>query len=400
MRIRKSVVGATAIVMGLLVSSAHAQQAPAGFVTGPLSWTPVFRLREAGVDTNVFNASKDPRQDVTGGVGGAVDGKLDLPAIKVAMQGASEYDYFERYKSQAGANSTATVKATIPLSYFQPSVYGSFLHSKDRSSSEFDLRAPHTDHGFGAGVTMNIGQRLAVIADANRAYVRYLAGSEFAGQDLATRLNRRSSNVSSGVRVTLTPFTNLTVDGGYGVDEFAELSQKNTKNLRANVVFGFSPDAVINGHASVGYHRMYPEFTQTGPGGAQNFSGLTSSVDLSYLLWGVTRVGGLFSRDSAYSISETSSYYVVTTGGLDITQTLPGPFMLNVHGNRQQLWYPESALAAGHTDFINLFGGGLQIVVSANAQIALNYDYVDRRSVEPTFNYDRRHIYTTVTYGF
>ena len=400
MAIRRTVFAAVAIAMGV-ASSAHAQQASSGgLVTGPLSWTPFLRLREAGVDTNVFNASKDPKQDVTGGLGAAVDGKLDLPALQLGMQGASEYDYFERYKSQGGVNSTAAFKATLPLSYFQPTVYGSFLHSKERSTNEFDVRAPHTDHVFGAGLAMDIGQRFAVIADANRAYVKYLSGSEFAGQDLATQLNRRSSNVSSGVRVTLTPFTSVTVDGGFGLDEFTQRPQKNTENLHANVGIDFSPDAIIRGHAAVGYHKMYPEFAQTGPGGAQDFSGFTSAADLSYLLWGVTRVGILFNRDSAYSISETSSYYVLTSGGLDITQTLPGPFRLNAHGNRQQLRYPESALVHGHTDFIDIFGGGLQIVLSTNAQIALNYDYIDRRAADAAFSYNRRHIYTTVTYGF
>jgi len=398
MAVRKSVFVAIAIAMVALVPSAHAQT---GFVTGPLSWTPVLRLREAGVDSNVFNAATDPKQDVTGGLGGAVDGKLDLPALQLTMQGASEYSYFEQYKSQAGVNSTVAARATLPLTYFQPSVYGSLLHTKERSTNEFDVRAPHNDHTLGAGATMNIGQRFAVIADAYRAYVEYSQGSEFAGEDLATRLNRRSSNASSGVRVTLTPFTSVTVDGGFGLDEFDARPQNNTRNLRGNVGISFSPDAVISGQAKIGYHKMYPEFAQAGPGGAQEFSGLTSSVDLAYLLWGgATRLGALFSRDTAYSISATSSYYLTTTGGLDITQTLPGPFLLNVHGNRQQLRYPTTALASGHTDAANVFGGGLQILVSANARIALNYDYANRRSVDAAFNYDRRHIYTTVTYGF
>jgi len=203
------------------------------------------------------------------------------------------------------------------------------------------------------------------------------------------------------VRVTLTPFTSLTVDGGYGLDEFDQRPLQDTKNLRGNVGIGFSPDAVISGQVKIGYHKMYPKSAQMAAGNVQNFDGLTSSVDLSYLLWGgATRLSGLFSRDVAYSISTNSSYYLATTGGLDITQTLPGPFRLDLRGNRQQLQYPTTALVAGHTDFANVFGGGLQILASAKARIALNYDYVDRRSVDATLNYDKRRIYTTVTYGF
>src|SRR3954464_724087 len=107
MGIRSSFVVAGAIPMSGFAGSADAQTS--GFVSGPLSWTPVLQLREAGVDSNVFNAPAGGRQDVTGGLGAAVDGSLKVPAFQLAMRGASEYQYFNRYKSQGGLNTNVSL---------------------------------------------------------------------------------------------------------------------------------------------------------------------------------------------------------------------------------------------------------------------------------------------------
>src|SRR5207248_417615 len=149
--------------------------------------------------------------------------------------------------------------------------------------------------------------------------------------------------------------------------------------FRTSATISFTPDAVASGHATVGYHKMNPSFHDAAAGGAVAFSGLTASVDVGYTLVGVTRVGVHLQRDTSYSASRTAPYFLSTSGGFDITQLLPGPFTLLLRATREQLAYPTTTLAAAHTDFANVYGGGLQVAVSNQARISLNYDYANRR---------------------
>src|SRR5581483_10033285 len=232
MAIRRGIIAVAAGILAIGASAANAQTT-SGFVSGPLTWTPVIQLREAGVDSNVFNSPTNQQQDVTGNLGGFVDANLDLPRMRVAMHEASEYVYFERFKGERALNGNASFRVTVPLSYFEPAFYGSWTRAKDRTSDEFDVRARHHDHALGTALTMNIGQRFAVTGDANRTYVNYVSGSEFEGVDVGQQLNRQSSNVSSTLRVMLTPFTFLNVGGGFGLDEFKSRPSNNTENVRA-----------------------------------------------------------------------------------------------------------------------------------------------------------------------
>jgi hypothetical protein len=124
-------------------------------------------------------------------------------------------------------------------------------------------------------------------------------------------------------------------------------------------------------------------------------------VDLSYTLLEVTRFTGRFSRDSSYSIDTNQPYYLSTAGSFDVLQTLFGPVDLTVRAAREKLDYPATEREVAHIDFADTFGGGPSIRVGPQAVIALVYDSSERRSPRgPEFGYQRKRLYTTVTYGF
>jgi hypothetical protein len=219
--------------------------------------------------------------------------------------------------------------------------------------------------------------------------------------DVATELNRKGTTALAGVRVAISPLTTFVVDAGVGRDAFVLDPSRNTDNLRGSVGFEFAPDAVIRGRGLVGYHKMRAQDPSAAPGAAVDFAGVTSSVDLSYTLLGRTRFNPRFSRDTTYSVSVTQPYYLSTAGGLEIYQMLFGPLDLVVRGSREKLGYPGTEFEGARTDFADTYGGGLSIRLSTQGRIGFNYDDTKRRSSGgPRFGYARRHIYTTVTYGF
>ena len=377
-------------------SMLHAQNQ---FVSGPLTWSPTFQLRDTGVDSNVFNATTDPREDVTSVASSQVDSTLKLGVFQAKTQGGADYLYFERYKSERGLNGHVGSRINLPLTRVSPEIAVSWAHTKERSNNEIDIRAPRTEWGYAMGLSAKVTPRLSLTATGGKQRSEYEQGFTFRGVELAPQLTRESLVGTASGRITLTPFTALSLDAAFARDEFPSRPEAATDNVRGNVTFDFAPDAVIHGHASVGYHSMKPRRAYA-PSAAAAFDGVTSATELGYTLLGVTRFSGRFTRDSTYSISIGQPYFVSTAGGLDILQNLIGPIDLALHASREQLKYPQTTVASARTDNADSFGGGLSIRVGNGAVVALLYDNSRRRSTGGSlFNYDRRRLYTTITYG-
>jgi hypothetical protein len=402
-RVALAFIAAVMLAAVLAPSSAFAQNGASKgrFVSGPLVWTPILQLREAGVDSNVFNTPTDPKQDMSGGAVGQLNSVLTLGLLQASTQGAVEYTHFQRYTHESGLNGRVNTRLAFPLTRVSPDVAVAWDHVKERSGNEIDTRAPRTDLGYSLGLQTRLTSRVTLAANGGRQKSNYEQGFTFRGVAIAEQLNHTLTQATVTGRVTVTPFTVFATNVSYGRDEFPARPDSATDNMRADAGFDFAPDAVIHGHASVGYHRMQPQKRNVSSAVAGDFAGLTSAIDLGYTLLGVTRFNGRFGRDSSYSISTDQPIYVSTIGGIDVLQSLFGPVNLNVHASRERMAYAANEFAPERTDFANLYGGGLSIQAGAQMVVALIYDQSERRSSGGRqFEYDRRRIYTTVTYGF
>ena len=399
-RMRALLVLSIALTVTARPSAVYAQ-GEQRFVSGPLTWTPVFQLREAGIDSNVFNASTDAKEDKVGTASSQVNSTLTLGVLQAVTQGTLEYQYFERYKQERGFNRRVNSHVEFPVARFSPDVTVSWARTKERSGNEIDVRAPRTDWGYALGIQTRITPRIALTATGGKTKSTYERGFAFRGVEIASQLDRQTTSGSLSGRITLTPLTSLLLDASVGRDQFPFRPDAATDNIRGTVGVEFAPDAVIRGRASIGYHSLQPHQRGVSTSTMAAFDGVTSATELGYTLLDVTRFVGRFSRDSNYSISISQPIYVSTAGGLDVLQTLFGPVDLNVHASREQLKYEETELAIGHTDLADVVGGGLSIRVGSGAVVALLYDNIHRRSTGGRqFEYERRRIYTTVTYGF
>ena len=400
--IRRTCVAILIVAAIAVPRSAFAQVAqPTGrFISGPLVWTPTFTLREAGVDSNVFNTPLNPQQDVTAGAVSSVSSVLTLGILQAATDGSLEYLYFDRFAQERGLNRRVSTHLEFPVSRFSPDVTIAWERVKDRAGNEIDTRAPRTGLSYAAGIQTRVGSRLAVTATVGKQKETYERGVSFRDVEIAQQLNRESTLGTVTGRLTLTPLTALAVDASVGRDDFPLKPAAANDNVRLDAGFEFAPDAIIRGRAAVGYHSMSPH-ERVSNAVAANFSGVTSVVDLSYTLLGITRFTGRFSHDSNYSIDTSQPYYVSTAGALEVLQTLFGPVALTVRASREKLDYPATDLDVAHVDFADMFAGGPTIRMGPQAVIALLYDNAERRSPRgPAFGYQRHRIYTTVTYEF
>ena len=387
-----------------MASAARAQEEPpkdGRFITGPFSWTPTFELRDAGIDSNVFNTPTDAKEDKTATARSQVDSVLKLGVLKATTVGSLAYNYYQQYTSQRGLNRRVATQLEMPAARFSPNVTASWARLKERSGNEIDIRTPRTDLSYAGGLQARLTSKLSIIATAGRQRTTYDSGFTFHDTEIARQLNRESTMATVTARVPLTPLTTLSIDATAAHDDFAFRPAAATDNGRIDARFEFAPDAVIRGAASVGYHSMRPYYHQTTRSTTAAFSGITSSIDLGYTLLGVTRFIGHFARDANYSLYIDQPYYLSTSGGLEILQRLFGPIDLDVRGSVERLDYPRTEIEAAYLDTAQTLTGGLSIQVSREAVLALLYDNSERRSARgPEFGYQRRRIYTTITYGF
>ncbi len=370
------------------------------FVMGPLAWTPTLTLRDAGVDSNVFNSpsTETPKQDVTGSLTPSVESMLTLGVMQLATQGRADFVYFERYANERAINGRVAGRMQFPTTRVYPVLAGSWERAKERTGNEIDIRAPRTEMAYSVGLGTQITPGSSLTVTGGLSDLRYDEGAKFQGVDIATRLNRQTKTANAMIRSTLTPLTKLFVNFEGARDEFTTASSQNSDNLRGSAGFEFSADAVIRGRASVGYHKMLPRGSDT----SLNFAGWISAVDLSYTLLGRTRFTGRSAHDTSYSGLDNRPYYVSTVGGLEITHNLVGPIDLELRGSREKLDYSETAAGLpARREYADVLGGGLIIRMSMQTRIGFFYDDQQRRSSDgPQFEYSRRHMYTSVTYGF
>jgi hypothetical protein len=393
------------VFVALLVMASEARaQEPAKdgrFITGPIAWTPTFELRDAGVDSNVFNTPTDAKEDMTATARSQVDSVLKLGLLRATTVGSLEYNYFEQYASQRGLNRRVSSHLEIPVTRFSPNMTVSWARMKERSGNEIDIRTPRTDFAYTGGLEARFTEKLSVIASAGRQKSTYDPGFSFHDVEIAQQLNRESTMASVTARVALTPLTSLSINATAAHDSFPFRPAAATDNGRIDARFEFAPDAVIRGAASVGYHSMQPYYRRTARSSAAAFSGVTSSIDLGYTFLGTTRFMGHFSRDANYSLYLNQPYYLSTFGGLQILQRLFGPVDLDLRGSLETLDYPQTETESAYLDTAKTLGGGLSVRVSRQAVLAMLYDNSGRHSERGSeFGYQRRRIYTTITYGF
>ena len=398
----RSLVGLLILAWVAIGEAPAMAQEPAGrFVDGPLTWTPTLLLRDAGTDSNVFNTPTDPKRDTTASFMPQADATLGLGVARVHAQGAVEFLYFERYQQERAVNGRLNTRVELPNRRIKPAVSYAWAKVRERATSEIDLRAPRTEEGYGAALDTPLASRSTLTLGVSRQSIVYEPGYSYFGLELSSLLDRHESVANAIVRTTLSPLTHLTTEVSVGRDEFLRQPNRDTDNLRANIGLQFAPDAVISGHAVVGYHAMRPRMTAASPTDAETFTGITSSVDLTFTLLDRTKVTGRLARDTTYSASSTQPFYLSTAASVDVIHALFGPVDLLAHGGREKLGYAATVFAAARTDFVDVVGGGLSLRLSPASRWSATIDDATRRSTEGVlFGYSRRRIFTSVTYGF
>jgi hypothetical protein len=374
-----------------------ADQGAGRFVFGPLNWTPTIVLRDAGLDSNVFDEPENPKEDTVAVVAPSVDASLRTGLFSMTTVGGVEFVYFDRYTNERSINGRLATRIEFPLTRIRPFVGVAYTDAKERTTPEIDLRARYDQLELSGGLGLQLTSRGLLRMYGRTSERSFDDNQTFRSVDLAERLNHRTEGAGLQFRYNITPLTSLLADGLLSRDRFVHVAQHDTDNVRVQGGVEFAPDAIIRGRALVGFHQMQAVGSEAIP-----YDGVMASVDLTYVLLGRTRFTGRAARDTTYSFEE-QPYYLQTSTAFDVLHNLIGPVDIIGRVAREKLDYqglPARSIAA-RVDYIDRWGGALSVRISERSSIALNYDWTERRSAKaPEYDYNRRRLFTTVNYGF
>ncbi len=385
-----------AVAIALIVLGSAPAGAQARFQTGDFAWTPVITLRDAGLDTNVFDEAADPKRDTVAVMSPQADGVYDNGTWKLALAGGADFVYFRRYTDERSINTRGSARVDVGLARVTPFASIGWVDTRERQNAEIDLRARRTERDVRAGARLQLSSRIALEGSARGGDFRYRTGQIFRGVDIADRLNRESTGAAARLVVDVTPLTRFAVDSELSRDRFEFVPEQDTDHLRVTGGFEFAPDAIIRGRASVGYHRMDARGAIAVP-----YEGVTAAVDIGYVLLGRTRFDVRVNRDTTYSLAE-QPYYLSTSYGGEVLHNVAGPLDVSARYTRELLDYPglDGRFLAQQTR-VNRYGGAVLVRATERFRLGVHYEFNERLSDDtPSLEFDRRRMYTTITYGF
>ena len=365
---------------------------------GPLVVKPSVGLTDFGIDTNVFNETHEPKQDVTATIAPQIETWLRLGPARLITRSRSGLVYYQQYQGERSVNADHEARLEFLFTRMRPFVDGSLLNSRQRPGYEIDTRARREETGITAGARLRIAGDTWLEAAAHRSRVNFDADAMFFSTELREVLNRDVERASATLRYPVTPYTSIVVLADVQRDRFEMSPDRDSTSLRVLPGIEFDPRALISGRAYAGYRRLDPL-----RGDMPSYRGVNASIDLAYTLLRSTRFAARAERDVHYSMERTQPYYVLTGVNGSVTQALIRPWDLRAAGGRQQLHYRDAGAPAnrsGRVDRVLSYGLGFGYRINTDMRIGFDVNYYRRESDIEGRQYETVKAGTSVTYGF
>jgi hypothetical protein len=290
----------------LVCAAGHAQERkprPGRHQLGPAQVTLRLQLRNAGVDTNVFQTFQDPVRDQELVLAVQGDGVLPLGRrLVVTGMGFVEQHSFRREGDQSATDFYGEGRAELQLGPLQLFGGGSGGQFTQRFSIDVDERLPRQEKQGYAGVVWRLTQRLSLHGQATGEVVVFAPGTFRLGGDVKQAMDRNTLTASGQLRHALTPRTSLVLSADALEDRFISQPPDMPRARRSYRLLGgleFSERAVVSGKLLVGMR----EFPGTLAQGSPPYRGPIGEADLTLPLGRVAHLRFQGMRDVLYASS-------------------------------------------------------------------------------------------------
>ncbi len=330
---------------------AQASERLGRFHAGPFWLTPKLVLRNAGVDTNVFNEAGATTSDRQAVLTPSLDAALPLGRrLRLDAGAALGLNHFQREQTERSTDRTFTGRAQLdagPLSLY---ALGATGHYKARFSIEIDRRLERSSESFGGGLLLRPARRLTLGGQITRQRLDYQDGVFVRGDSVASALDRESTTTSATLTLVLTPRTDLLLSADVIDDRFTSdpVGPDEARSYRYLAGFGFKAGALLRGSLRAGV-RDVPERPDQAAPGTRN---LALSVNLGLPLGARAQLALEAARDVNYAVDRARAP----------TATRRNSYVSGLYGGTLTLELPLSLVARGaltyeRADYVLLDGG-------------------------------------------
>jgi hypothetical protein len=360
---------------------------------------PRLALTDVGIDTNIFNEpdQENPESDFTTTLTPSAD--LWLPMGPTWVFGTVREDivWFKEFASERSLNSRLRVGWLVPLTRVAFDVSTGWTHTRERPGYEIDARAERHERDLAGAAEVLAFPRTRIGVRGERRRYAFEEGETFDGVDLREELSHTTTAVAIVVRRELTPLTMLAFNVGREQDRFLFSSSRDSDTTRFEVGLEFDPFALISGSARIGYRDFDPAAADV-----PAYSGMTASVDVTYVAFDSMRLGLQAMRDVEYSYDDRQPYYLQSGFTATIAQQIYGPVDAEGRLGTQRLTYTERGdmdATGGRVDRVRTYGGGIGYRIGRELRIGFNVDHYERTSDLASRAYDGLRYGAAFTYG-
>jgi hypothetical protein len=352
-----------------------------GVALGPVQFTPRLVLQDLGIDSNVFNASTQSQPDFVFTFTPSVDVAARVRRTTIAVKSSTDFLYFARHASERGVNQRLAATAKVELR--RVTLFGDAAYRNDRGrvGDEIDSRSRQREVSGEAGVRLAFSSRLSLQASRRETHFEFDEREVFDGTQLAEQLNHRETVSRASVRYAVTPLTGIIVAGETGHRTFTFSPARDAETWGTSVGVELHPRALITGQATIGYQVL-----EARTGAFPSFSGLVSSVNVSYRSPGSMTFGLGLDRLPTYSYFETEPYFVVTSYRASVRRSLSDRLELDAslrrahHGYSHTLLVDEGPIVFPDVERVFEDNVGLTYRASRTTSVRGSVSYWRRRS--------------------
>jgi hypothetical protein len=366
------------------------------FQIGPLGVAPTLTIDNLGIDTNATLSPDDPVRDFT--VRTTPGAAYLLPVRRFRLYGNSNvsFQYYQKTASQRSVDTLNQAALSFVGNRLTPRVFGNYGHQQTRPNAEIETVVGQQTQGYGVGTDFRFSPRLVLEVDAEKTRQDF-EEQLFRGALLNRQLNRTTDSIRGAARIGATPITTLIVSAVNTRERFEFSPDRDAESLSVSTGMQTKPSALIAGSASVGYRR----FNALSPNVPDN-SDVIADIALSYTFLDRTRFGVSARRNLEFSAESAQPYYILTSGGVSITQMIGSGWDVRVGASGDALAYRNFVtfpVEDGRTDHVDTFGGGVGHKFGDVGRIGLEIGHVIRRSPIKMFTYEGWRAGVKITYG-
>jgi hypothetical protein len=363
---------------------------------GIVGVAPTFAITNLGVDSNVFNSTRDPRKDFTFTATPAATLWMRTQRGLLTLSGRVDLVYFATFANERSANRAGTIRYEYPFTRVQPFVSYAMLGTSERPGYEIDTRASRFEGDLRAGAVVPVGSVTTLELARRRQRVTFDDDAVYAEQPLKQTLDRHLDAWDLRWRQPFTVLTTWVVYAAREQERFDFETRRNSNSLRVSTGVELNFLALVRGTALVGYRRL----TGANGGTLAEFSGPTANVDLAYTAPTQSRLQLAVNRDLHYSFEVEQPYYVQTGWTFIGTQRVIGRWDVQLTAGRDRLHYQPLDPTGGRRDRIRRLGGGIGYDLGDDLRMGFDVLWQTRQSPLSARDYRSFKSGVSFTYGY